>query len=149
MALISKDALLSASDLVEREIELPSIGGSVKVRSLPATYSNQAISDALKSVQGARGEQTTIIDQDKLELLQVLHGLVEPKLNSLEEVRTFATNCGPAFKQIVEAIDEISGFDKKAVEAANSRFQPGGTGTNGSDVADATPARDSGSAVHA
>jgi hypothetical protein len=36
MAVLSKDALLKANDLEEREVDLPSIGGSVKIRALPA-----------------------------------------------------------------------------------------------------------------
>lgn len=141
MERLSRDALLEASDLVEREVELPSIGGSVKVRSLPATYSNQASSEALKLITGPRGEQQATVDTAQLEILQVLHGLVEPKLNSIEDARTFATNCGPAFKEVIRVIDEISGVDKKAIEDASARFPVGGAGTNGSDVADAAPAR--------
>jgi hypothetical protein len=63
MGILSKEALLGASDLVEREVELPSIGGSVRVRSLPAAYSNEATSQALEVSQGRRGEQTAKINK--------------------------------------------------------------------------------------
>lgn len=131
MALFTKDELLGASDLEEREVYLKTIGGSVKVRSLPAQFSNEAASKALKLITGARGEQTATIDQGEMELLQVFHGLVEPKLHSIEEARTFAQKCGPAFKAVVEAIDELSGVNKEAIEAANARFQPGDSPANG------------------
>lgn len=139
MARLSKSALLGASDLVERDVDLPTIGGSVRVRSLPAAYSNEATSKALKLVSGPRGEQQATIDQAELELLQVLHGLVDPKLNSMEDARTFATNCGPAFKEVVRVIDDISGVDKEAIEEAAARFQNGSAEASGSDVDDATP----------
>lgn len=137
MALATKDALLSASDLVEEVVDLPSVGLQVKVRSLPAQYSNEAITTALKVVTTARGEQQTRMDTAELELLQVLHGLVEPKLNSLEEARVFATKCGPAFKEVVRVIDEISGVDKEAIEQAEARFQGSVGSESGDDVANA------------
>lgn len=127
MGILSKDALLTASDLREREVELPSIGGSVRVRGLPAAYSNQAMSEALELVTGRRGEQTAHVNTDTLEVLQALHGLVEPKLASVEEARTFAQNCGPAFREVIKAIDELSGIDKEAVEKANATFPDRGT----------------------
>lgn len=140
MGLLTKDALLGASDLVEREVELPTIGGSVKVRSLPAQFSNEASSKALKLMTGPRGEQTAAIDTAELELIQVFHGVIEPKFASLEEVRVFATKCGPAFKEVVRVIDEISGVDKAAIEDANSRFQSRGGSSNGEVVEPATSA---------
>lgn len=144
MAYASKDALLGASDLSEKDVDLPSIGMKVKVRALAASYSNHAASEALVMKTGTRGEQFTTVDTDKMEILQVLHGLLEPKLNSVEEARTFAQRCGPAFKEVVRVIDEISGVDKEAIEDANARFQAGGTGPNGKDVADAAGAGDGG-----
>lgn len=148
MGLLSKDALLSASDLTEKEVELPSIGGSVRVRSLPAAYSNQATSEALKLVTGARGEQIATVDTSKLEILQVLHGLVEPKLGSIAEAERFAQQCGPAFKEVVRVIDEISGVDKEAIEQAAATFRPGVGDTPGPDMGDAAPNGSGGPVVH-
>ncbi len=124
---LSKNALLGASDLVERDVELPSLGDTVRVRSLPAAYSNQAQSEALEMVT-VRDEQTARVNVAKLEALQVLHGLVDPKLDSLEEAQQLAQQLGPSWKRIVAVIDEISGVDKEAIEKANTMFQPGGQG---------------------
>lgn len=131
MAILTKEALLGASDLREREIELPSLGGSVRVRSLSAKYSNQAISDAIEMVN-VRGEQIARFSQTKLEELQVLHGLVDPKLETVEEARVFSERVGPAWRQIVSAIDELSGIDKEAIQRANDTFPPGGQVKKGS-----------------
>jgi hypothetical protein len=122
---LSKDALLGASDLVERDVNLPSIGGTVRVRSLPAAYSNQAQSEALEMVT-IRGEQTARVNVAKLEALQVLHGLIDPKLDSIQEAQALAQKLGPSWRRIVTAIDEISGVDKEAIERTNALFQPGG-----------------------
>jgi hypothetical protein len=148
MGVLSKDALLGASDLVEREVELPSIGGTVKVRSLPAAYANQALSEALEVVTGRRGEQTAHVNTAKLEALQVLHGLVEPKLNSIEEAYRFAQQCGPAWRKVVETIDDISGIDKESVEKTQAMFPAGGPGEGGAELGNGAGSGDVGSDLH-
>ena len=139
---ISKEALLGASDLVERDVELPSIGGSVRVRSLPAAYSNQAISESLEVTTGKRGEQTSKVNSAKLEALQVLHGLVDPKLDTVEEAQAMALRLGPAWRKIVEAINEISGINQEDVKKAETMFQPGGTAEGRPSVGNGTAAGD-------
>ena len=131
MARLSKDALLKASDLRTKEIELESIGGSVVVQGLSAAYSNQASSEALEMKTTARGDQIASVNTAKLETIQVLHGLVEPKLDTIEEAEQFMKNCGPAAKAIVEAIDELSGLDKEAITETSAKFQGGGTVESG------------------
>jgi len=121
MSIASKEDLLRASDLVEREIELPSIGMSV------SAYSNQAMSEALEVSTDQRGRQTASVNSRKLEELQVLHGLIEPKFATIEEVQTFSQNVGRAWQKIVETIGEISGVDKATVERTNATFQSGGS----------------------
>lgn len=131
MAILTRDALLNASDLREKEVDLPSIGGSVRIRSLPATYSNAAISQAIKLEQGPDGQQMTVMDNGKLELLQVLHGLIEPRLESLAAVETFATNCGPAFKTLVREIVALSDLTEEAAEMTGTQFPDGRSGAAG------------------
>jgi hypothetical protein len=128
MGLLSREGLLGASDLREEEVELPSIGGSVRVRSLPAAYSNQAMSEALEVSTDQRGRQTATVNTAKLEALQVLHGLVEPKLNSIEDAYTFAQQTGVAWRLVVNKIDEISGVDKATIEKTNATFRSGASG---------------------
>lgn len=127
MGRLSKEALLGASDLREKEIDLPTIGGSVVVQGLPAAFSNQAQSEALE-MRTIGQTQTATVNVAVLEEIQVLHGLKEPKLDSREEARTFLERCGPAAKTITAAIDELSGVDKDAIEKAEARFQSSGDG---------------------
>jgi hypothetical protein len=128
MSLLSKEALLGATDIVERDVDLrPHIQGSVRVRTLPAAYSNDAQSQALEVVTDPRTQaQSARVNTAKLEELQVLHGLVEPKLDTIEEVRQLAQKIGPSWRLIVNTIDELSGIDKEAIDQANRAFQPGG-----------------------
>jgi hypothetical protein len=129
----TKEDLLGATDLKEQDVDLPSIGGKVRVRSLPAQFSNEAQSEALEFRSVGR-EQVATINAAKMELLQVLHGLVNPKLNSIKDAEVFATKCGPAFKDVVNAIDDLSGVDKEAIEEANRRFQNGAGSPEREDV---------------
>jgi hypothetical protein len=144
MPIASKEALLGASDLVEREVELPSIGLTVRVRGLPAEYSNHAISAALEVVSGRGGEQTARVNTAKLEELQVLHGLIEPKLDTLEEVRQFAQHTGVAWRKVLAVIDEISGIDKEAIDRTNTTFRAGGPSPEGSSEVNGSGPGDSG-----
>lgn len=131
MSMASKEDLLRASDLVEREIELPSINMHVRVRSLAAAYSNEAMSEALEVSTDQRGRQTASVNSRRLEELQVLHGLITPKFDTIEEVQTFSQQVGRAWQKIVETIGEISGVDKATIERTNATFQSGGPGEGG------------------
>lgn len=135
MSRLSKDALLGATDLVQKEVELPTIKGTVVVQGLGAKFSNEAQSQAMKMTQVGR-EQIATVDTAKLEAIQVLNGLVDPKLDSLEEAEKFMANCGPAARELVSAIDDLSGLDKEAIAEAQARFPSGGEGESGSDVGD-------------
>lgn len=128
MAYLTKDALLGASDLVERDVDLrPAVDGSVRVRSLPASYSNEASSASLEMVTDPRtGRQTAKADTGKLEELQVLHGLVDPKLDSIDEVRLLSRRLGASWQKIIRTINEISGIDEEAIKRTEELFQTSG-----------------------
>lgn len=133
MAILSKEALLGATDLVTREVDLnPAIDGSVKVRSLPAAYSNAASSASLEMVTDPRtGMQTAKADTSKLEELQVLHGLIEPRLDTIEEVRALALRIGGSWQKIVREINEISGIGPEDVKRTEALFRAGGLSEEG------------------
>ncbi len=137
----TKEAWLgpNAGDLREADVEdVPTKGQTVRVRGLAAAYSNQATSEALETVIGPKGEQTARVNTERLEVLQFVHGVIEPKFN-LDEATHISRTFGPAFKKVIAKIDELSGIDKEAIEATEARFPVSGTGTNGSDLAPASP----------
>ena len=136
----TKDAWLNGpGDLKEADVtDVPVPGQSVRVRGLPAAYSNQATSEALELITGRRGEQTAHINTEKLEVLQFAHGVIEPQF-SVEEARLIAQRFGPAFRRVVEKIDELSGIDKEAIEKTNATFPDSG-GSEARQDGDATPA---------
>lgn len=123
----NKDAWLNGpGDLAEEDVvDVPVKGQSVRVRGLPAAYSNQATSEALELITGARGDQTAHINTEKLEVLQFAHGVIEPTF-TVDEARQIAQRFGPAFRKVIAKIDELSGVDKEAIEKTNATFQAGG-----------------------
>ena len=133
------------SDLAEAVVEdVPVKGQSVKVRGLPAQFSNEAQSKALRMVTGNRGEQTATVDVAEMAVIQFQHGCVEPQF-TYAEAKKVAERFGPAFHKVVEKIDELSGVDKEAIEEATTRFPVGveGEGHDGAAESDAATTVDS------
>ena len=66
-------------DLEEADVEdVPVTGDTIRVRGLPAAYSNEAQSKSLKVINAANGDQVATMDQAVLEVLQFAHGCVDP-----------------------------------------------------------------------
>jgi len=142
---LTKGELLAASDLITREVDLrPHIDGSVIVQSLPATYSNQAISEAMEMTTDSRGVQTSRVNTARLEELQVMHGLIEPRFDTLEEVQQFGRQCGPSWQKISDAIRDISGVSQEAIDRTSAMFQAGGRETPGDSASNGARAGDGG-----
>lgn len=143
MARSTIDAWLEGpGDLKEAEVEdVPVKGQSVLVRGLPAAYSNKASSEALEMKQVGR-DQIATVNTARLEVIQFAEGVVEPKFSEAQ-AQQISEKYGPAFKKVVEKIDELSGVDKEALEEATARFPSKRPSANGSDVGAATPARSS------
>jgi hypothetical protein len=138
MARSTKEGWLTGpGDLEEAEVsDVPQKGQTVKVRGLPATYSNRAASKAMVATTTPKGDQTYTVNTEVMEILQFAYGCVEPKFTE-DEARIVAEKYGPAFKRVVAKIDELSGVDKEAIERAEARFPGGGTGSPRADLGDA------------
>jgi hypothetical protein len=139
----SKDAWLNGpGDLREEVVEdVPVKGSSVLVRSLPARYAAD-VQAQMKMVRRGR-EQVATIDVAEMEKLQFVHGCVDPQFSEAEAA-AIQEKFGPAFRKVVEKIDELSGIDKEAIEKTEAVFQPGGASQEGTDVGDGAPAGGSG-----
>ena len=140
MSRSTKQAWLEGpGDLREADVEdVPVKGQSVRVRGLPAAYSNQASSEALELKTTNQGEQLATVNTARLEVLQFAHGVVEPVFSE-EEAAKVAEKFGPAFKKVIAKIDELSGVDKEAIEQAQATFPVGERRENGSPEAVAAP----------
>lgn len=142
----SKDAWLNGpGDLAEAVVEdVPVPGESVLVRALSAKYSAQ-VQSQLKLTGDGR-EQVAKIDVAEMELLQFVHGCVDPQF-TVEEGRAIQERFGPAFRKVVAKIDELSGIDKEAIEATEQRFPDRGASETGPDGDPGVASGSGGSAV--
>jgi hypothetical protein len=147
MARSTKDAWLQGpGDLREEEVhDVPVKGASVLVRGLPARYSAE-VQGQLKLEHVGR-EQVAKIDVPSMELLQFVHGCVDPKFTP-DEVRVIQERYGPAFKKVIAVIDRLSGVDKEAIERVEQTFPAGGAGETRPDVGDGTPSGNGGPDLH-
>lgn len=141
--------LAGPGDLKEAEVDdVPSPGKSVKVRGLPAAYSLDAVTDATETRVDGRGNTTVAVNRSRLEILQFTHGVIDPEFTE-EEARQIAEKFGPAWRKVVDKIDELSALDKEAIDEANRRF-PGSPGDpSGEDLGDGAGAGNGGPDVPA
>lgn len=130
MSRSTKDSwLASDGDLREDNVEdVPVPGESVRVRALSARYSAE-VQSQMKMVNEGRS-QVAKIDVASMEALQFAHGVIDPVF-TLEEAKQIQEKFGPAFRKVVQKIDELSGIDKEAIEQAEQRFPGGVQDTNG------------------
>jgi hypothetical protein len=145
----NKDAWLKGpGDLREEDVhDVPVPGQSVRVRGLPAAYSNRATSAALELITGPRGEQTATVNKEKLEVIQFAAGCVDPVFTE-DEAAQISQKFGPAFQKVIAKIDELSGVDKEAIEQSEATFPAGGQAQAGDDVGSGTPNGSGGPDLH-
>ena len=137
----TKDAWLSSSgDLAEADVEdVPVRGQSVRVRALSARYSADVQSQMKLVQQGS--EQVARIDVPAMELLQFVHGCVDPQFTEAE-ARQIQERFGPAFRKVIAKIDEISGINKEEIEKTEARFPAGSPPEEGDRGIDGSPSGD-------
>ena len=130
--------LQGPGDLREEEVtDVPVKGSTVLVRGLPARYSAEVMSQTKLTTVGR--EQVAKIDVPTMEMLQFVHGCVDPKFTP-DEARVVQERYGPAFRKVIAKIDELSGIDKEAIEKAEETFPAGGDSADGADVGDGVTA---------
>lgn len=136
MARSTKESWLQGpGDLREAEVDdVPVPGESVLVRGLSARYSAEI--QAQLKLEQVGGSQVAKIDVASMELLQFVHGVVEPRF-TVDEAKTIQERFGPAFKKVIAAVDDLSGIDKEAIREAAEHFPDGGVATPGSQHPDA------------
>ena len=148
MARSTKEAWLTGpGDLKEADVEdVPETGMSVRVRGLSARYSAE-VQGQMKLISEGR-EQIAKIDVAAMERLQFAHGCIDPTFTEAEAAN-IQEKFGPAFRKVVEKIDELSGIDKEAIVETEQRFPAGGTEEAGGDPLDGVAAGNGGPAIPA
>jgi hypothetical protein len=144
----TKDAWLQGpGDLREADVEdVPVPGQSVRVRALSARYASEVQTKATKLVLEGR-ERIAKVDIGTMEMLQFVHGVIDPVFNE-SEAKQIQSKYGPAFQKVIAKIDEISAINKEAIEETETRFPAGGASSEGSHLGDGAPNGSAGSDLH-
>ena len=144
MARVTKERFFRGS-LRTKEIEIEQLGGTVKIRELPAGVSAD-LSGLLEVIQVGR-EQRAKVDVGAMERKQFAYGVVNDDLSPMfteDEAAEMQSIHGSVFKEIVNEIDTISGIDKEGLEKTEATFPAQRTSSNGSTLGDAAEAGDLG-----
>ena len=112
--MLTADAILGATVLEERLVEIPELGGSVKIREF-----DKARQQWIRSQ--AKNLRTGKIDENKLELLLFAYGVVEPVF-SVAQVEQLAKVKSSILDTVLKAITELSGMTDEAVEEEAATF---------------------------
>ena len=115
--ILTADAILGATKLEERIVEIPELGGSVKIREFDKGRQQWIRNQA-------KDRRTGKIDEGKLELLLFAYGVVEPAF-TVEQVQALAKVKASVLDTVLKAISELSGMTDEAVEEEAATFPPG------------------------
>ena len=113
--IISLPELMIINDLPEEEVFIPQWNAYVRIRAF--TKKKQL---ELRKAATRNGE----IDEQLLETLMVVHGVVEPQLTQEHVGLLLERNAG-AVDTILRAILRLSGLDGEAVKRAEAAFRQG------------------------
>jgi hypothetical protein len=111
-------------DHVEKDVDVPSWGGKVRIRTLTAGQFANVKSASLRP--NGRGVPQT--DIAAMEQLQFYHGVIAPKFD-LDQVKGLQITSSTGFKVIIDALDELQGgTEKEQLAKATAAFPVGDVG---------------------
>lgn len=116
--LLTLEHILAASDLEQREVEVPEWGGSVRVKGM-----SKRDQQALRRAATVGG----VMDPDRLELLLLVHGLAEPAL-TVEQAEQLAGKSAAGFDRVLKEIMALNGMTEQAQTEALRTFRAGDAG---------------------
>lgn len=114
---LSIEQILTAKDVVEEDIYIPEWGGTLRIRSF--TKADQA---AYRD--DARDPDTGEVDAQAIEMFMFIRGVIDPRFTPAHFDELRKKGAGP-IDRVINRLVEISGFGKKAVEAAEKTFSEG------------------------
>ena len=112
--MLSADDILTATELEERTVEVPALGGSVRIREF-----DKGTQQWIR--QQAKDRRTGELNEGKLELLLFAYGIIEPKF-SLDQVQHLRKVKASVLDPVLREITELSGMTDTAVKAEEATF---------------------------
>lgn len=118
---LSREAILAARDLPERDVAISQWNGSVRIRALTKADSQALRDQASTDVTGPDGLPTKQVDTKKFELLLFVHCVTEPKFAE-DDVAQLREKSAGAIDTVIRGINELNGWTKEALTAAERAF---------------------------
>lgn len=112
--ILSVEDILGATQLEERMVEIPELGGSVKIREFDKGRQQWIRTQA-------KDRRTGKLDEGKLELLMFAYGVVEPVF-TVEQVEGLRKVKSAILDRVLKEISAISGLTDEAVEEEAENF---------------------------
>jgi hypothetical protein len=117
--ILTFEDILAAEDIQSRTLEVPEWGGAVRLRTFTK--------DVELQMRGqARDQRTGVVDSEKLEMLMLVYGVVEPVL-TLDQIPHLRTKNAAVIDKILTEIVGLNRLGEDAIEKALAAFQ-GATG---------------------
>jgi nitrogen-specific signal transduction histidine kinase len=118
--ILTIDAILAATDLEVKVVEVSEWGGSVKVKGMTKREQQQLRKQATDPLTGQ-------IDPDRMEILMLAHCLAEP-LVTIEQAEQLAQKSATAFDKVLTAVMDVTGLSESAQKAMVRTFHAGDEG---------------------
>jgi hypothetical protein len=112
--LLTFEDILAAEDIEERTLPVPAWGGAVRLR----TFTKNTELEMRAAARGPNG----LVDSEKLEMLMLVYGVVEPAL-TIEMVPHLRTKNAAVVDSILTSIVELNRLGGDAIEKAVASFQ--------------------------
>ena len=111
--MLTVEQIMTANDIVERDVDVPQWGGTVRIRGLTKGQHQQLRKRATSRSQ---------VDTDRLEMLLFSESVVEPRF-TLEQAQSLRDKAAAPFERVMKAVLEINGLADGAVEEAEADFR--------------------------
>ena len=114
--ILTYEQIIAAEDILNRTFEVPEWGGAVRLRTFTKDVELQMRAQA----RGPGGA----VDSEKLEMLMLVYGVVEPEL-TYEMIPHLRTKNAAVIDRILSEIVQLNGMGGEAIEQAIAAFQEG------------------------
>ncbi len=111
--MLTVEQIMTANDIVERVVDVPQWGGSVRIRGLTKGQHQQLRKRATSRSQ---------VDTDRLEMLLFSESVIEPRF-TLEQAQSLRDKAAAPFERVLKAVLEVNGLADGAVEEAEADFR--------------------------
>lgn len=125
--LLSRDAILGASDIKTEDVPVPEWGGTVRVKGLTAAQRDKA-EEAMLSMRGGSKDMNVSINMAGVRALMASMAIVDEDNKPIfthADVKALGEKSGIALDRVFEAVTRLSGIGDNDIEELTGNSEPG------------------------